>query len=76
MCLFNNMSVRSLWKLCARALAHSLEGALGTTPKRPLQIRDGARGEQAGQVPPKFYFAPPNNFCWTLFLTKFHAFRA
>ena len=49
MCLFNNMSVHSLWKLWVHALAHSLEGALGTTPKRPLQIRGGEGRASAPQ---------------------------
>ena len=59
MCLFNNMSVRSLRKLCARALAHSLEGALGTTPKRPLQIRDVAKGGAGRASAPQNFTLPP-----------------
>ena len=46
------MCVRSLWKLCARAYAHSLEEALDTTPQRPFQIRDVVRGEAGGASAP------------------------
>ena len=60
----NNVFVQQY--VCAQSLesyAHSLKGALGSTPQRPLQIREVAKGEQARQVPPKILLcSPPNKF--------------
>ena len=42
--------------------AHSLEGALSTTPGTPLNQGRSQGGAGGASAPPKFYFAPPNNF--------------